>query len=389
MNGTPNICSIYECNITYLLLSDMSIRTEFVFREIGEICETTERNGKHLNKELDQCRKKLPDLAAALLMEGVPIELMDGAGLSVPTRWLEDVMKALEERFKRTLNMKKDPKIFVLTIPGDVQTGKSVLLKTMFDVQFPVSVGSCTKGAYMQLIPIVLENFPYDGLLIIDTEGFRAPQIRQDKTHDNEIATFALGISDLVIINLRGEGPISIEQWLQASTCALMRMSMADFHPSVIFVHQNCDPSYKEKNLNVRHSFMKEMDDIVSAQARLIQKQDRFSRFQDVFEISLEDVKNDFVYFPQLLEASTMSPRSDNYSESCSNLTRYILSKLKTNFKKYNNAQTLQEFAEKIRVVWNGALEENFVLSLRNSWEIQVKFDIDKQMSNWEVKMES
>ena len=169
MNGAPNICSIYECNITYLLLSDMSIRTEFVFREIGEICETTERNGKHLNKELDQCRKKLPDLAAALLMEGVPIELMDGAGLSVPTRWLEDVMKALEERFKRTLNMKKDPKIFVLTIPGDVKTGKSVLLKTMFDVQFPVSVGSCTKGAYMQLIPIVLENFPYDGLLIIDT----------------------------------------------------------------------------------------------------------------------------------------------------------------------------------------------------------------------------
>ena len=62
---------------------------------------------------------------------------------------------------------------------------------------------------------------------------------------------------------------------------------------------------------------------------------------------------------------------------------------MKTNFKKYNNVQTLQEFAEKIRVVWNGALKENFVLSLRNSWEIQVKFDIDKQMINWEVKMES
>ena len=35
------------------------------------------------------------------------------------------------------------------------------------------------------------------------------------------------------------------------------------------------------------------------------------------------------------------------------------------------------------------SLEENFVLSLINSAEIQVKYDIDNQMSNWKVKMES
>ena len=77
-----------------------------------------------------------------------------------------------------------------------------------------------------------------------------------------------------------------------------MRMSMVDFHPSVVFVHQNCDPRSKEKNLTARHKFMKEMDEAVSTQARLIQKQDLFSCFQDVVDISLEDEKNDFVYFP-------------------------------------------------------------------------------------------
>ena len=379
-----------QCTYLSKLLLDMSVGIESVFREIGEIFETTERNNQSLIKELNKCNEKLPKLAAALLMKGVAIELMDGDGLSVLTGWLEEVMKALEKSFKDTFNLKKDPKVFVLTVLGTQSTGKSTLLNTMFGVQFPVSAGRCTKGAFMQLIPIFIDNFPYDGLLIIDTEGLGAPEYKQDNTHDNEIATFVLGISDLAIMNVRGELPTNIENFLQVSTCALMRMSMVDFHPSVVFVHQNCDPSSKDKNLTGRHTFMKAMDEAVSTQARLIQKRHLFSCFQDVVEISLEDEKNDFVYFPQLLEGSPpMSPPSGDYSESCSNLTRYILSKMKANFEKYNNAQTLPEFSEKIKAVWNGVLEENFVLSLTNSAEIQVKYDIDNQMSNWKAKMES
>ena len=134
----------------------------------------------------------------------------------------------------------------------------------------------------MQLIPIFSDNIPCEGLLIIDTEGLGAPEFKEDNTRDNEIATFVLGISDLAIINVRGEVPTNIENFLQVSTCALMRMSLVDFHPSVVFVHQNCDPTSKEKNLSGRHSFMKVMDKVVSTQAKLIQKQDRFSCFQDV-----------------------------------------------------------------------------------------------------------
>ena len=356
----------YRCTNLSKLLLDMSVGIETIFREIGEICETTKRNDQWLIKELNQCNKKLPELAAALLMKGGAIELMDGNGFSVPTGWLEEVMKALGKCFKDTLNMNKDPNIFVLTVLGNKCTGKSTLLNTMFGFQSPVSAGRGTKGAFMQLIPISLDNFPYDGLLIIDTEGLGAPEYKQDNRHDNEIATFVLGISDLAIINVKGELPTNIENFLQVST--LMMMSMADFHPSVVFVHQGCDTSSKERNLAARHFFMKEMDKAVSTQARLIQKQDRFSCFQDVVEISLEDEKNDFVYFPHLFEGSPPnSPPSGDYSESCSNLTRYILCKMKANFEKYNNAQTLQEFAEKIKVVWNGVLEENFVLSLINS----------------------
>ena len=371
-------------------LLDMSVGIENIFREIGEIYEASTRNDTSLIEELDKCIRGLPELAAALLMRGFSIELLDGDGLSVPTLWLQDVMKALEKCFKDTRGMNESPKIFVLTVLGTQSTGKSTLLNTMFGVQFPVSAGRCTKGAFMQLIPVFIEDFPYEGLLIIDTEGLGAPEYKQDNTHDNEIATFVLGISDLALINVRGEVPTNIENFLQVSICALMRMSMVDFHPSVVFVHQNCDPSSKEKNIEGRRTFMEVMDEVVSTQARLIQKQDLFSCFQDVVDVSLNDEKNDFYYFPQLFEgAPPMSPPSGDYSNACSNLTNYILDKMLENFERSNHAQTLQDFAEKINLVWNGVLEENFVLSLINSAEIQIKYDIDNQMSNWKVKMES
>ena len=372
------------------LILDTSIGIGSIFREIGEICEITKVNDTSLVKELDECNRKLPELAAKLLMKGASVELMDGDGLSVATGWLEEVMKALRQRIMDILDMKKDPKIFVLTILGTQSTGKSTLLNTMFEVHFPVSAGRCTKGAFIQFIPILLDNVPYDGVIVVDTEGLGVPEFKEDNQHGNEIATFVLGISDLAIINVRGEVPTNIENFLQVSICALIRISLVEFHPSVVFVHQNRDPSAKEKNLEGRHIFMKEIDKTVLTQARLIQKSDQFSCFQDVVDISLEDGKNDFDYFPQLLEGSPpMSPPNGNYSKSCSNLTRYILSKMKINFEKFNNAQSLLEFAEKIKAVWNAVLDENFVLSLINGAEIQVKYDIDDQMSNWKVKMES
>ena len=77
------------------LILDTSIGIGSIFREIGEICEITKVNDTSLVKELDECNRKLPELAAKLLMKGASVELMDGDGLSVATGWLEEVMKAL------------------------------------------------------------------------------------------------------------------------------------------------------------------------------------------------------------------------------------------------------------------------------------------------------
>ena len=182
----------------------MSVGIESIFREVTEIHDTAKTNDGYLIQEFGKGIMELPEVVAQLLMKGVSVELMDGDGFTVPVEWLEVVLKRLEKCFQEAFDMTEAPKIFVLTVLGAQSTGKSTLLNTMFGAQFPVSAGRCTKGAFMQLIPICIDNFPYHGLLVIDTEGLGAPEYRQDITHDNEIATFVLGISDLAIINMNG-----------------------------------------------------------------------------------------------------------------------------------------------------------------------------------------
>ena len=52
----------------------------------------------------------------------------------------------------------------------------------------------------------------------------------------------------------------------------------------------------------------------------------------------------------------------------------------------YKRCKNLQK---KIKVIWNRLLEENFVPRIINNAEIQVKYDVDNQMSNWKIKVGS
>ncbi|XP_078473997.1 up-regulator of cell proliferation-like [Lampetra planeri] len=88
-----------------------------------------------------------------------------------------------------------DPRVFVLTVLGVQSTGKSTLLNTMFGLQFTVSSGRCTRGAFMQLMSIddeLKQELECDFILVIDTEGLKAPELathHDSYEHDNELAT--------------------------------------------------------------------------------------------------------------------------------------------------------------------------------------------------------
>ena len=138
-----------------------------------------------------------------------------------------------------------DKKLFIISVVGIQSSGKSTLLNTMFGLKFAVSAGRCTRGVYCLLIPVDATSMEvgYDYMLVIDTEGLRAPELEDaGLAHDNELATLVVGLGDVTIVNIKGENSTEINDILQIVIHAMIRIKLAKpnlLEPSCIFVHQN------------------------------------------------------------------------------------------------------------------------------------------------------
>ena len=146
-----------------------------------------------------------------------------------------------------------DQKVFVLSVLGLQSTGKSTMLNTTFGLQFNVSAGRCTRGAFMQLLTLDDELKTSTGLsyvIVVDSEGLRAPEHDPQtlQKHDNELATFVIGLANMTLINIYGEVPGDMDDILQTSVHAFLRMTQVKCHPSCQFVHQNASISIKSES---------------------------------------------------------------------------------------------------------------------------------------------
>ena len=172
------------------------------------------------------------------MSEGYPVELMDGDAAHVPITWVLTVINKLKHQHSQ------NQKFFIISVLGIQSTGKSTLLNTTFGLSFNVSAGRCTRGAYFQLLPFnsaLREETGCDHILIVDTEGLRAPelQFKDSQRNDNELATSVIGLADLTIINIYGETPGELTDILQTSVHAFIRMKNVDLELRSHFVHQN------------------------------------------------------------------------------------------------------------------------------------------------------
>ena len=153
----------------------------------------------------------LPKLAAQHLMDGFPIELLDGDSNLINLQWIQQVLIKLGEMIK-----KAKQRIFVLSIMGVQSSGKSTLLNTMFGIRMRTSVGQCTRGVNMQLLAV--EGRPeYDYILVLDTEGTRAPEyhgLEGSDKRDNQMATLSILLADATIIVNPGENDAAIKEIL-------------------------------------------------------------------------------------------------------------------------------------------------------------------------------
>ncbi|XP_070836763.1 interferon-induced very large GTPase 1-like [Chaetodon trifascialis] len=345
---------------------------EHIFREMGQIYEAHASLKKQ--PKLGQTDwSRYPALAAELMISGQPMELMDGDAGHVPVTWISSLLSEVIQKLG-------DKRIFVLSVLGVQSSGKSTMLNAMFGLQFAVSAGRCTKGAFMQLVRVseeIKKDFKFDYILVVDTEGLRALELAGNTTlhRDNELATFVIGLGNMTLINIFGENPAEMQDVLQIVVQAFMRMKRVKLSPSCVFVHQNVtDVAAAEKNMDGKRRLQEKLDKMALLAAK--EEGCDLECFSDVIAF---DVQNDVKYFAQLWEGSPpMAPPNPGYSESIQELKNFILSKASQ-----SPGITLSQFKSKIQDLWNALMNEHFVFSFKNTLEIAVYRKLEVQYGNW------
>ncbi|XP_074392443.1 interferon-induced very large GTPase 1-like [Zonotrichia albicollis] len=358
-------------------INKSSVGLEHFLREVGQIYETLQ-----LLKPINESFVKLPEIAAELMLLGYPVELMDGDASYLPLCWVGAIFDSLIERLG-------DKRVFVLSVLGIQSTGKSTLLNAMFGLQFKVSTGRCTRGAFMQLIPVgeeLQQDLGFDFVLVVDTEGLRAIEManKQYLNHDNELATFVIGIGNMTVINIFGENPSEMQDVLQIAAQAFLRMKQVNLSPHCLFVHLNMgEATAKEQNMEGQRRLQEKLDEMTMVAAQ--QEFCDISSFSDVIGF---DVNTHIHYFAHLWEGNPpMAPPNPKYSQNVQQLKTKILQTAKK--QSQHSILRLSSLKNRIGDLWNALLNENFVSSFKNSLEIAVYRKLESAFSQWTWRLRS
>ncbi|KAJ8336682.1 hypothetical protein SKAU_G00379020 [Synaphobranchus kaupii] len=359
-------------------ISSCSLGTEHFLREMGQLYESACSLPEGPTSKI----QLLPHLCAELLQEGFPLELVDGDASNIPLQWVTQVLRELHHQTQH------ECKIRVVTVLGVQSTGKSTLLNTMFGVQFAVSSGRCTRGAFMLLIR-VNEDFKRqlgcDYIMVIDTEGLKSPELAQlDESyeHDNELATLVVGLSDITVINIAMENCTEMMDILQNVVHAFLRMTEVGRKPCCQFVHQNVpDISAHDNNMRDRKLLLEQLNEMTQAAAKM-EKKGNNQKFTDVMEYDPE--RNNW-YIPGLWHGTPpMAPVNAGYSESVNLFKRRVIEMFKESKSGKSSPHTFDQFLEWTKSLWYAVKYENFIFSFRNSLVADAYAQLCTEFNKWE-----
>ncbi|KAM9398956.1 interferon-induced very large GTPase 1-like [Salvelinus alpinus] len=357
-------------------ISDCSLGLEHFLRELGQLYEAacSLPGDSPQRKQMEH----LPGLCAQMLLDGFPIELVDGDASNIPLKWISAVLTQLH-----TL-VQSNSKIRVVTVLGVQSTGKSTLLNTMFGVQFAVSSGRCTRGAFMQLIKVnkeLKEELKCDFIMVIDTEGLKSPELSQlddSHEHDNELATLVIGLSDVTIINMSMENSTEMKDILQIVVHAFIRMKEVGKKPICHFVHQNVpDMSAHDNNMRDRKKLLEQLNEMTQAAARM-EKEENITKFTDVM---MYDPDTSSWYIPGLWHGTPpMAPVNAGYSEAVYDFKKSLMQDLI----KCQSNDDMTHFLKWTQSLWESVKFEKFIFSFRNSLVADAYSRLCSEYNGWE-----
>ncbi|OCT59052.1 up-regulator of cell proliferation [Xenopus laevis] len=363
-------------------ISDSSLGVEHFLREMGQFYEAECSMVNQGKIKPDKSKfSNLPGIAADLLLDGFPLELIDGDASNIPLTWVSHLLTELDNKTGGKCRIR------VITVLGVQSTGKSTLLNTMFGLQFSVSSGRCTRGSFLTLIKLK-ENFQKtldcEFVLAIDTEGLKAPELaslEDSFEHDNELATLVVGLSDITIINMAMENTAEMKDTLQIVIHSFLRMKHIGKKPNCQFVHQNVsDVSADDNNMRDRIKLLEQLDEMTRIAATM-EKKSGIKSFTDIMAYNTE---RDSWYIPGLwYGVPPMASVNSGYSENVYELKKYLFQFME-NKESLHPPQKIVDFIEWIKSLWNSVKYENFIFSFRNSLVAEAYNQLAMKYSQWE-----
>ena len=362
-------------------LTYSSLGLEHFFREMAVMYENMAALSKKLGPEennLEDVLDKLSRTMADIILEGEAIEILDGDAVHSPILWLKAVINHIESSEKI--------RIFKVSALGAQSSGKSTLLNTVFGLNFPVSSGRCTRGAYMQLVKIdnnLAKRLKCDYLLVIDSEGLMS-RVSKNEDYDNELATFVIGLSDLTLVVIKGEGN-EMQDVLPIAIHVFLRMNVLREVQACHFVHQNMGAIDVKKTMPIEiDTFVQLLDEKTRATAKEACKK-KYTCFTDVLHY---DRNKDNTYVSGLWDGSPPMGKTDlEYSNTMQKLKGNILERLENVVKK-KRCTTLADFSKWLESIWEAVKYENFVFSFRNVLAVEAYKRLSTILNDkeWEIK---
>jgi hypothetical protein len=310
-------------------------------------------------------------VAANMLLSGHSLELVDGHSWYIPLRWFEAVFTKL----KLETN---DAKVFVISVLGIQSSGKSTMLNTMFGLDFPARAGRCTRGVFASLIPVsdalkTASNFDY--VLIVDTGGLRGSGDPELRKQDNKLATFAIGVADLTIVNVFGKNYSEIKEYLEIAVHAFLKMNLVKDKKSVKIVHHNVAAANATYNLTANRLWLKsDLDKMAKLAATQENCDDKFQNLNDIISF---DENEDVFYLPALLKGyPPMAPVNPEYGRAVQKVKENIIIMMRSR-ERYQ--LSVSGFQERVCNLWQAMLKENFIFNFRNTIEIRAYKSLNRK----------
>jgi hypothetical protein len=355
---------------------------------------------EHLWRELshifttDPSKRQIPRLAALHLLDGFPLEILDGDAAMFHKLWVDTVLTELDTTLSD--HLKRKPKVFVLSVLGLQSSGKSTLLNLMFGTQLRSSAGQCTRGVYLQLVKSKWQE--YDYVLLLDTEGIRTPEFSGTKDvalHDNRLATFAVLPADACIVMVTNEEDNGLKEVLPMVMLAFKGSAMAEergrwMQAKLFFVYRSVDTNDVEKLQNNQRKLQEDLrgaafevantriygiDEESSSEPSIrdthpvVVSQSTMIDSLHNFQINAQEEKSDVKYFGNL-KKGTVPPLDIpdwDYGTKVVALRNYIHNRVSVDGRWESHG--LVEWRQYLELVWNCIETADFELGFLNRIE--------------------